>query len=49
MDGEFKYWLKEAYRFLELALIGSRKKQREFIQKAIECLNNFEKELEKKY
>jgi len=48
MDGDSKYYLKEAYRFLELALIGSRKKQRELIYKAIECLNNFEKELEKR-
>jgi len=45
MDGDKYYWLKEAYRHLEIALIGAGKKQREHINKAIEALNKFRKEI----
>lgn len=44
MNGDPKYHLKEAYRELELALIGCRKKTREHIEKAIETLKKYEKE-----
>ena len=44
MNGDKTYWLKEAYRHLQLALIGIRKKTREHIEAAIECLENYEKE-----
>lgn len=46
-NGEKNYYLHEAYRHLELALIGSRKKTREHIEKALENLEKFEKELKK--
>jgi len=42
MNGIKNYWIKEAYRHLELALIGCRKKTRENIEKAIECLEKYE-------
>ncbi|MFW9875960.1 MAG: hypothetical protein ACFFG0_22900 [Candidatus Thorarchaeota archaeon] len=42
MNGNKKYWLNEARRYLALALIGARKKSREMINKAIECLNKHE-------
>lgn len=44
MNNNKKYWLKEAYRNLELALIGCRKKTREHINEAIEALEKYEKE-----
>lgn len=44
MNNEKKYWLHEAYRHLELALIGARNKAREHIESAIECLEKYEKE-----
>ena len=43
MNGQKKYWIREAYRHLELALIGVRnRKVRELIEGAIECLNKHE-------
>lgn len=45
MNGENKYWIRETYRHLELALIGVQShKVREHIEDAIECLNQYEKE-----
>ena len=48
MNGDRKYWLKEAYLNLELALLGVRKKTRDQINDAIECLEKFEQELKRK-
>jgi len=48
MNGNQKYWLWEAYRHLELALIGIRKKNREHINAAIDCLERYEQELKEK-
>jgi hypothetical protein len=45
MNGDRDYWLKEAYRHLEIALIGIGKKQREHILKAIESLNKYRKDV----
>lgn len=45
-DGEKNYWLKETYRHLTLAAIGSFGKSREHIEKAVECLGEYEKEIE---
>lgn len=36
------YWLKETYRYLTLAAIGSQGKSREHIGKAMECLEKYE-------
>lgn len=44
MNGDPKYWLKEAYRHIELALIAAQGKCREQIEKAIECLEKYEKD-----
>lgn len=44
MFNDKEYWLKEAYRHLEIALIGCRTKTREHIDKAIEALNKYRKE-----
>ena len=44
MNNEKMYWIYEAVRNLELALIAATGKSREYIDKAIECLGNFEKE-----
>ena len=45
MNGEKKYWIREVYRHLELALIGVHNhKVREHIESAIECLNKHEEE-----
>lgn len=45
MNNEKMYWVHEAIRNLELALIAASGKSREFIDKAIECLAKLEKEL----
>lgn len=42
MNGDELYLIKEAIRFLELALIAASGKSREYIDKAIECLAEFE-------
>lgn len=42
MNGK-DYWVKEALRFMELSLIGVRKKTREHIESAIECLSKHQK------
>jgi hypothetical protein len=48
MNNDKKYWIKEAYRHLELALIGAHNhKVREHIDLAIECLNEYCKEEKK--
>jgi hypothetical protein len=47
MNGDRNYWLKEAYRHLEIALIGIGDKQRDHIHKAIEALNKYRKENER--
>ena len=47
MNDEKIYWVHEAIRNLELALIASTGKSREFIDKAIDCLAVFEKEVKK--
>jgi len=47
MNGEKLYYIYEAIRFLELALIASTGKSREFIDKAIDCLSKFEAEVKK--
>lgn len=47
MNGEKDYYLKEAYRNLELALIGVRDITRQHIEAAIENLEKY-KEQEKK-
>jgi hypothetical protein len=44
MNGDREYWLKEAYRHLEIALIGIGNKQRKHINMAIEALNKYRKE-----
>jgi hypothetical protein len=45
MNGQKKYWIREAYRHLELALIGVHShKVRKHIESAIEALNKYEKE-----
>jgi hypothetical protein len=41
-DGK-DYWLKETYRHLTLAAIGAAGKSREHIEKAVECLEKYEK------
>jgi len=41
-DGK-DYWLKETYRHLTLAAIGAQGKSREHIEKAVECLEKYEK------
>ncbi len=48
MNGDKKYYLQEAYRHLELALIGVRKKNRDHINSAIECLEQYEIKLKEK-
>ena len=45
MNNDHFYWLKEAYRHLELALIAASGKSYEHIDKAIECLNKLKKEI----
>ena len=45
MNGIKNYWIKEAYRHLELALIGCRKKTREHILSALDALEQYEKEI----
>jgi len=47
MNGDTKYWLKEAYRHLGLSLIGSSGKVRKHIDKALECLERYEKQVDK--
>ena len=42
------YWLHEANRHLELALVGAQQRCREQINKAIECLDKHEKDLKNK-
>ena len=37
------YWLKEANRHLAIALIGIPEKNRRHVDKAIECLGNYQK------
>ena len=44
MNGDKDYYLKEAYRHLEIALIGVKKRQRDHILAAIECLNKYRNE-----
>lgn len=41
MNKNAKWHLQEAYRFLELALIGVREKNRKLIQEAIEHFNQY--------
>jgi len=47
MNGDSKYWLKEARRYLALALIGARKNSRRMINKALKCLSKHENQNEK--
>lgn len=42
MSKNAKWHLQEAYRLLELALIGVRKKTRDLIEEAVENLNKYE-------
>jgi len=44
MNGIKNYWLHEANRLLELALIAAQGKSREYINKAIEALEKYEDE-----
>ena len=44
MNGDSTYWLKEAKRYLALALIGSKGKAMDCIEKALECIEMYEKE-----
>ena len=45
MNNDKFHWLKETYRHLALALIGSEGKARQHIEQALECLEKFEKEI----
>ena len=45
MNGDKLYLIKEAIRNLELALIADSGKSREYIDRAIDCLSKFEKEM----
>ena len=47
MNSEKFHWLKETYRHLALALIGSGGKVRKHIEQALECLEKFETEVKK--
>lgn len=40
------YWLKETYRYLTLAAIGAHGKSKEHMERAMECLEEHEKEVE---
>jgi hypothetical protein len=44
MNGDSKYWLKEAYRYLALALIGTEGKAKKMVEKALDCLEKYEAE-----
>jgi len=44
MNGNRQFYFQNAYRELELALIGARESTRKHIEKAIEYLINYEKE-----
>jgi len=46
MNNDSKHWLKEAYRHLILAMIGSMGKSREHIGNAVECLEKYEKQVD---
>ncbi len=45
MNNDRFHWLKETYRHLTLALIGSSGKAYQHIEQALECLEKLELEL----
>lgn len=45
MNNDRLHWLKETYRHLALALIGTKGKARQQVEQALECLEKFMKEI----